>query len=64
MAVDADFMTDHTKQPMAKSVRNQGLNADSELGSFIRAGAHRPGGIVPEMVNKSVEGTSLSPDKK
>jgi len=59
MAVEADRVRADVKQTAAKSVLKQGRNADSERESFISIGAHRPGGIVPEMANKSSEGVGV-----
>jgi len=59
MAMDANLVKDYKKQTMTKSIVNQGDDADVKSRSFIHMGAHRPGGIVPEMVNKSVEGVGV-----
>jgi len=59
MAVEADRVRADVKQTAAKSVLKQGRNADHEPQSFISIGADRPGGIAPEMANKSSEGVGV-----
>jgi len=59
IGVNDDFVKDYGKPMMAKSIGNQGHAASIESRSVIHTGAHRPGGIIPETVNKSVEGVGV-----